>query len=171
MESYNQRVLDAMDKGCPVEVIDQTVEECMRIGIGMHLYLICGFPTETRAEVMDSVNFVLKNPKMAESPGFSCILSLFDLERGAPLEKNPDRWNITRLHVPPGHDLALGYSYEASVGLTADEATALYQELVEKLSQKVKTFPHNYSLADGLLYLGHHERKNIQERLASLVSV
>ena len=169
MESYNQRVLDSMDKGCPVEVIDQTVSECIRIGIGMHLYLICGFPTETREEVLDSINFVLDNPAMVESPGFSCILSLFDLERGAPLEKKPERWKITQLHVPPNHDLALGYSYEASVGLTADEATALYQEMVKKLSEKVKTFPHNYSLSDGLLYLGYHEQENIQERLASLV--
>ena len=159
-----------MDKGCPVEVIDQTVEECLRIGIGMHLYLICGFPTETREEVLDSVNFVLDNPKMMESSGFSCILSLFDLERGAPLEKNPERWNITQLHVPPHHDLALGYSYEANVGLTADEATMLYQEMVEKLSEKVKTFPHNYSLSDGLLYLGHHAQEEIQERLASFAS-
>ena len=32
------------------------------------------------------------------------------------------------------------------------------------------SFPHNYSLADGLLYLGYHEKENIQERISALSS-
>ncbi len=43
----------------------------------------------------------------------------------------------------------------------------MYQEVVQKISREVMTFPHNYSLADGLLYLGYHEKENIQERLAA----
>ena len=120
---------------------------------------------------MDSINFVLKNPEMLESPGFSSILSQFDLEKGTPLEKNPEKWHITELSNPPGHDLALGYSYKASVGMEAEEVTELYQQLVEQLSEKVRTFPHNYSLSDGLLYLGRHDQSRIRQRLASLVSV
>ncbi len=168
LESYNQRVLDSMKKGVELEVVDKTVEECLRIGIAMHFYLICGFPTETREEVMDSVNFVLNDQRLLDSPGFSCIASQFDLEKGTPLEKNPAEWHITRIYTPPEHDLSLGYSYEGTVGMTADEATELYQEIVEKLNREVMTFPDNYSLSDGLLYLGHHQRDNIKERLNSL---
>ncbi len=167
MESYNQRVLDFMKKGCPVEVIDETVEQCMDIGIGIHLYMLIGFPTETREEVYDSVNFVLNNPKLLNSPGFSCITSQFDLEKGTPMAKSPDEYHVYNLKGPEGHDLALGYSYDIDVGLTAEEATELYQEVLARLSQEVSTFPHNYSLADGLLYLGHHERENIEQRLAA----
>lgn len=167
MESHNQRVLDFMKKGCPVEVIDETVEQCMDIGIGIHLYMLIGFPTETREEVYDSVNFVLDNPKLLNSPGFSCITSQFDLEKGTPMAKSPDEYHVYNLKGSEGHDLALGYSYDIDVGLTAEEATALYQEVLARLSQEVSTFPHNYSLADGLLYLGHHERENIEQRLAT----
>jgi len=168
LESYNQRVLDSMKKGVELEVVDKTVEECLRIGIAMHFYLICGFPTETREEVMDSVNFVLNNQRLLDSPGFSCIASQFDLEKGTPLEKNPAEWHITRIYTPPEHDLSLGYSYEGTVGMTAEEATEVYQEIVEKLNREVMTFPDNYSLSDGLLYLGHHQKENIKERLNSL---
>ncbi len=168
MESYNQRVLDFMKKGCPREVIDQTVEECMRIGIGIHLYLLIGFPTETREEVYDSVNFVLNNPRLLESTGFSCITSQFDLERGTPLAKNPAEYKVHSLSVPEGHDLALGYSYEVEEGLSAEEATELYQEVLQRMSRVVATFPHNYSLSDGLLYLGRHQREDIQDRLSAL---
>ncbi|GJL79843.1 MAG: hypothetical protein NPINA01_28320 [Nitrospinaceae bacterium] len=165
LESYNQRVLDSMKKGVELEVVDKTVEECLRIGIAMHFYLICGFPTETREEVMDSVNFVLDNQRLLDSPGFSCIASQFDLEKGTPLEKNPAEWHITKIYTPPDQDLSLGYSYEGTVGMTAEQATELYQEIIEKLGREVMTFPDNYSLSDGLLYLGHHQREDIRERL------
>ncbi|MBI4382853.1 MAG: radical SAM protein [Nitrospinae bacterium] len=170
LESYNQRVLDAMKKGVEQAVIDKTVEECLRIGIAMHFYLIVGFPTETRDEAMESVNFVMSNRRLLDSPGFSCIASQFDLEKGTPIEKNPAEWHITRLHTPPEHDLSLGYSYDITAGMTADEATQVYQEIVERVSREVMTFPHNYSLSDGLLYIGHHEKENIQERLAAYTS-
>ncbi len=168
LESYNQRVLNSMKKGVDQEVIDKTVEECLRIGIAMHFYILVGFPTETKEEVMDSINFVMDNREMLDSPGFSCITSQFDFERGTPIEKNPGEWGITKLYTPPDHDLSLGYSYDINVGLTAEEATEVYQEVVEILSREVMTFPHNYSLADGLLYLGHHEKHNIQDRLLAL---
>jgi radical SAM superfamily enzyme YgiQ (UPF0313 family) len=168
MESYNQRVLDAMKKGCPKEVIDKTVEECIRIGIAMHFYILVGFPTETREEVMDSVNFVMDSQAILDSPGFSCIASQFDLEKGTPLAKDPGQWGVYDLTNPPNHDLSLGFSYKIKEGLNAEQATEVYQEVVQRISREVMTFPHNYSLADGLLYLGYHERENIQERISAL---
>lgn len=168
MESYNQRVLDFMQKGCPTEVIDQTVEECIRIGMGMHFYILIGFPTETEAEAMDSVNFVMNNRRILESPGFSCIASQFDLEKGTPIANDPEAFQVYGLSNPPEHDLALGFNYKVREGLTPEQATELYQEVVQKISREVMTFPHNYSLSDGLLYLGHHEKENIQDRLATL---
>ena len=44
----------------------------------------------------------------------------------------------------------------------------MYQEVVQKISREVMTFPHNYSLADGLLSLGYHEKENIQDRIPKL---
>ena len=168
LESYNQRVLDAMKKGVELEVVDKTTEECLRLGIAMHFYLICGFPTETREEAKESVDFVLNNQRLLDSPGFSCIIGQCELEKGAPIENNPAEWHITRIYTPPDHDLSLGYSYEGTVGMSSDEAETLYRELQEKLSREVLTFPDNYSLSDGLLYLGHHQKDDIKERLAVL---
>lgn len=170
LESYNQRVLDAMKKGCPKEVIDETVEQCIRIGIGMHFYILVGFPTETREEVMDSVNFVMDNRAILDSSGFSCIASQFDLEKGTPIVKNPEEYKVFNLSNPPHHDLSLGFSYDVREGLSAEQATEVYQEVVQRISREVMTFPHNYSLSDGLLYLGYHEKENIQERISALSS-
>ncbi len=170
LESYNQRVLDSMKKGVELAVVDKTTEECLRVGIAMHFYLICGFPTETREEAKESVDFVLDNRRLLDSPGFSCIIGQFDLEKGTPIEKNLAEWGIKSIYTPPDHDLSLGYSYEASIGMTAEQAEQLYQELAEKLTREVMTFPDNYSLSDGLLYLGHHQKDDIKERLSALSS-
>ena len=159
LESYNQRVLDSMKKGVELEVVDRIVEECVRIGIGMHFYLITGFPTETPEEARESVDFVVNNQRVLDSRGFSCIISQFDLEKGTPLENNPSEWGITELHTPPEHDLSLGYSYKIDTGMNSDEAEVLYRELQQKINEKVKTFPDNYSLSDGLLYLGHNQEE------------
>ena len=111
---------------------------------------------------------MLDNQRLLDSPGFSAILSQFDLERGAPIEKTPAEWGISKLYTPPEHDLSLGYSYETSIGMNAEETTELYQQLVEKLGREVMTFPHNYSLSDGLLYLAHHQKHSLTERLGTL---
>jgi hypothetical protein len=100
-------------------------------------------------------DFVINNQRILDSPGFSCIISQFDLEKGTPLENNPSEWGITELYTPPDHDLSLGYSYKIDTGMDSDEAEVLYRELQEKINEKVSTFPDNYSLSDGLLYLGH----------------
>jgi hypothetical protein len=125
----------------------------------MHFYLITGFPTETETEARESVDFVLNSRRLLDSPGFSCIISQFDLEKGTPIEKNPSEWNITELYTPPEHDLSLGYSYKGTVGLGTDEAEVLYRELQEKINREIMTFPDNYSLSDGLLYLGHRQEE------------
>jgi hypothetical protein len=117
---------------------------------------------------MDSINFILDNQRLLDSPGFSAILSQFDLERGAPIEKNPAEWGIKNLYTPPEHDLSLGYSYETTIGMNSEEITELYQQLIEKLGREVMTFPHNYSLSDGLLYLAHHQHNSLTERLLAL---
>ena len=66
---------------------------------------------------------------------------------------------IRVLYPPPDHDLSLGYSYKINAGMDSDEAEVLYRELQEKINQKVSTFPDNYSLSDGLLYLGHPQEE------------
>jgi hypothetical protein len=111
---------------------------------------------------------VINNRRLLDSPGFSCIISQFDLEKGTPIESNPSEWGISELQIPPGHDLSLGYSYKGSIGLSFDEAEKLYHELQEKINREVMTFPDNYSLSDGLLYLGHHQKDDIKSRLETL---
>ncbi len=153
LESYSQRVLDLMSKGTQKKNIDRIVHDCLKYDIAVHLYVIVGFLTETREEVMETVNFILKNDRLLRSYGFSCLPCLFDLEKGSPIMDAPDRFGLKKIMTPAQHDLSLGYLFEASKGMTPQETEDVYAQVMEMVEKSVNPLPFNYSMADGLLYL------------------
>ena len=163
LESYSQRVLDLMSKGTQKKNIDRIVHDCLKYDIAVHLYVIVGFLTETREEVMETVNFILKNDRLLRSYGFSCLPCLFDLEKGSPIMDAPDRFGLKRIMTPAQHDLSLGYLFEASKGMTPQETEDVYAQVMEMVEKSVNPLPFNYSMADGLLYLA---RKKGNKKLA-----
>ena len=163
LESYSQRVLDLMSKGTQKKNIDRIVHDCLKYDIAVHLYVIVGFLTETREEVMETVNFILKNDRLLRSYGFSCLPCLFDLEKGSPIMDAPDRFGLKKIMTPAQHDLSLGYLFEASKGMTPQETEDVYAQVMEMVEKSVNPLPFNYSMADGLLYLA---RKKGNKKMA-----
>lgn len=155
LESYSQRVLDHMRKGVKKEDVDRIIEDCIDVGIAIHLYTMIGFPTETDTEALETLDFVLGNRKLTLSEGFSCLPCLFDLEKGAPIIEDPARFGLRCIKKPVHHDLSVGYFYEVEEGMTPEQAEGMYRYIFQKIAEKVPTFPHNYSLSDGLLYLSY----------------
>lgn len=153
LESYSQRVLDLMRKGTERGQIRRIVEDCLKYDIALHLYIIVGFLTETREEVKETVNFVLNNEDLLRSYGFSCLPCLFDLEKGSPIMDSPEKFGLNRIMTPAGHDLSLGYVFDASKGMKPQEAEDVYVDVMERINTRVNPLPFNYSMADGLLYL------------------
>jgi radical SAM superfamily enzyme YgiQ (UPF0313 family) len=154
LESFNQRVMDLMKKGIKQEWVRRIADDCVELGIAVHCYIIVGFPTETEPEALDTMNFIVENKKLHESFGFSCQPCLFDLEKEAPIMSNPAEYGIRRIMRPSAEDLSLGFFYEVQGGMTPDQAERLYQYVYERISEVVCELPFNYSMADGLLYIG-----------------
>ena len=61
MESASQRVLDSMNKGTRVEHSARILRDSHDAGIWNHLFLMFGFPGETRADASETVEFVRRN--------------------------------------------------------------------------------------------------------------
>jgi len=157
LESYNQRVLDAMKKGTKADVVKKVLDECLKLGIAFHLYVIVGFPTETEDEALETLNFVL-NKEYINSEGYSCLPSLFGMEKDSPIVGNPSEYGLASIRAPKGEDLGLGYLYEVGQGMSPEKAEEMYHYMIGKLSEILCPFPYNYSMADGLLYLVHRNR-------------
>lgn len=154
LESYNQRVLDLMEKGIKTDKVKRILDTCLQAGIAFHLYIIIGFPTETKAEARETLNFVL-NKEYLSSPGFSCLPSLFGMEKDSPITHNPEKYGLRSLMAPGNEDLGLGYFYEVESGMSPEEAEEVYHYVISRLSEELCPFPYNYSLPDGLLYITH----------------
>jgi hypothetical protein len=158
LESYNQRVLNLMKKGIKTDVVKRVLDECLKVGISFHLYIIIGFPTETEKEALETLDFVLKKEYL-DSPGFSCLPSLFGMEKDSPITQNPSEYGLRSIMAPGGEDLGLGYFYEVEQGMSPAEAERMYHHVISQLSEKLCPFPYSYSMSDGLLYITHIKEK------------
>lgn len=162
LESFNQRVMDLMKKGIKQEWVRRITDDCVDLGIAVHCYIIVGFPTETEDEALETMNFIVENRRLYESFGFSCQPCLFDLEKEAPIMSDPAEYGIRRIMRPSSEDLSLGFFYEVQGGMTPDQAQTVYQYVYERISEVVCELPFNYSMADGLLYIGRAKEAGIR---------
>jgi radical SAM superfamily enzyme len=48
LESSNKRVLSLMDKGIETEMTNSIIDYCLDADIAVHMYVIVGFPSETK---------------------------------------------------------------------------------------------------------------------------
>lgn len=60
MESGSNRILELMKKGCTADRIEHAVKQCEKYGIIPVGNFICGFPTETKEEVLESAKMILR---------------------------------------------------------------------------------------------------------------
>ncbi len=159
LESSNKRILSLMDKGIETEITRNIIDNCDETGIAIHMYVIVGFPSETREEALETLDFVISNDKFLKSKGASCLACLFELEKHAPILRDPGKYGLTKIGHPKQDDLSLGYFYETDSGMTPQESSEVYEHVRSEIDKRLSIFPYNFSMSDGLLYLDHTPNK------------
>ncbi len=157
LESGHQRVLDLMEKGNQLEDTRRILEDCQKAHVGIHVFLICGFPTETEEEADASVDFILGVDGLTSSPGFTCHVHNFGLETDSKVGMNPERYGVKLQPMEEGLDQFLHYiGYEVERGMAPESLEHKVAEMRGRILQAV-TFrdypvhgPHN------LLFLVHY---------------
>lgn len=115
VESGSQRVLDLMEKGTVVRDVEKCLELSAAVGIKNHVFVICGFPTETRDEWQETLDFLQRTRPFIHA----VHKTTFGLERGTPVFDDPARFSITRMWPKAGGAL---YDFECSAGMSRAEA-------------------------------------------------
>ena len=165
LESSNKRVLSLMDKGIETEITKNIIDYCDETGIAVHMYVIVGFPSETREEALETLDFVISNEKFLNSKGASCLACLFELEKHAPILRDPGKYGLTKIGHPKQDDLSLGYFYETDKGMTPEESGEVYEHVRSEIDNRLSIFPYNFSMSDGLLYLDHCSDEPVESTL------
>lgn len=121
LESYNQRVLDLMQKGTTVDSMSENIDQLLRAGVPVHLFAISGFPGEVQEEVDRTIAFareVMSRSKVGfANPYSTWAMSPFILDLHSPVAQNPDAFGITVIPPSPAEDLALSAGYRTTSGL------------------------------------------------------
>ena len=170
LESSNKRVLSLMDKGIETEITKNIIDYCDEAGIAVHMYVIVGFPSETREEALETLDFVISNEKFLKSKGASCLACLFELEKHAPILRDPGKYGLTKIGHPKQDDLSLGYFYETDKGMTPEESGEVYEHVRSEIDNRLSIFPYNFSMSDGLLYLDHCFDEPVESTLSVIQS-
>ncbi len=137
VESGSNRVLELIKKGTKVEEVKVILRDANNVGIKNILFIMFGFPTETEAEFLDTINFLNENKEYIDL----ILASVFGLQKGSPVYKNPEEYGITNIIEKKRTILDEKISYEVSSGLSQMQAEKLwrkYRKRVEKLNKYPK---------------------------------
>jgi hypothetical protein len=122
LESGNQRVLDLMDKGTVVDDVAVTLRRAAAAGIRNHVFLICGFPTESEEEFQDTLRILDENRDSI----YAIHRGSFTLERKSPIFDAPERYGIIRVWLKKDDPCGGRWGYETSTGMSAQRAWEVF---------------------------------------------
>jgi radical SAM superfamily enzyme YgiQ (UPF0313 family) len=137
VESGCNRILNLMRKGTNKEDIAKVLKDSSDAGIKNCLFIIFGFPTETKEEFIETIDFLKQNE--------ACIdlisTSIFGLQKGTPICECPADFGITKITETKRTILEPSIEYEVSSGLTQKQANLArqrYRRTLEKLDKYPK---------------------------------
>jgi hypothetical protein len=126
VESGNQRILDKMGKGTEVSEIATVLKAAHEAGIANHVFIICGFPTETQNEFLDTLRFLDANRTYI----YAVHRGVFSLEAGSPIHRNPGQFGIVEMAMCKETPLGGRLTYRCSSGVTAEQADENFKAAV-----------------------------------------
>lgn len=98
VESYNENVLELMNKNINFNDIKNTLINFIDSGIGVHLFFMIGFPGETKENSENTFRFMKKIVKYGNTNSESMLVTIgfgtFGLEIGSPIQNNPGKFKI-----------------------------------------------------------------------------
>ena len=75
IESSTPRILkEVINKPTKLEMVDPVVKTCKKIGIDLHAFFVCGFPDQTKEEMINDFNFAKKMKFTSASFNIICPL-------------------------------------------------------------------------------------------------
>ena len=147
VESGSQRVLDIMQKGTRTVEMERVLHEAHEAGLWNFLFMMFGFPTETRQEWNETLTFLQRSKESVDA----LSKSRFILLAGSKVFQSPGDYSITNILSRAQEDpISVAYDYETALGLSRAEAQTLFDETAPKLMNYGRS-PYFGQLRDHLL--------------------
>jgi hypothetical protein len=141
IESGSQRIIDKIKKGTDVKMIPKILQESHDAGIKNVAYIIFGFPSETKEEFVETIDFLKDNSKNIELVSST----IFGLKEGSYVYDHPDEFGLYDVVKHPRTMLDDNITYKVKSGMTQDDAKEMkrnYRKTLRKLTKLPKSFNH-----------------------------
>ena len=156
VESGCQRILDLIDKGTVVEDISDVLANSNLAGIKNHVFLIIGFPTETREELKQTLDFLYEHKVHIHA----IHKGVFGLKFGSKVYENPEKFSIIKLY--PADSSIEPVKYDVSEGIKQDESQSYVSFYAKSYFKHFKYFSNYLTVnRNHALYLYSHPEKLI----------
>ncbi len=121
VESASVRVLTLMKKGTTITETTTVLNNSKEAGIKNMPYIMFGFPTETKEEFLDTVQFLKDNSQNIDLVS----TSIFGLQRGTPAYEKPNSVGITEIIEKQRTILQPKILYNTATGISQEKANHL----------------------------------------------
>ena len=118
LESYNQRVLNLMRKRLCLADVQRVIDCVLGAGIAPHLFVIHGFPGETRTEADRTLQFVERVVAHAARDGARYASwggSPFYLDESSAVGRQPGEFGVSVMEPSADEDLRLDRDYAVTL--------------------------------------------------------
>lgn len=105
-ESSSTRIMELMNKGVDIEKREEILRLSSQAGIWNHLFIMFGFPTETKDDALQTVNFLQENEDIVD--GYSC--SIFALRKHSKIAKFLEEYNLS--NKQDKDDFSIEFSFD-----------------------------------------------------------
>ncbi|USN45399.1 MAG: radical SAM protein [Candidatus Woesearchaeota archaeon] len=135
-ESGSQRILDLIQKGTAVDDVEQVVRDAKKAGIANVLYTMFGFPTETKEELLQTIEFLERNKDNIDL----ISSSTFGLQEGTPVYENYKEFGITKIVKKERTVLEPQITFEVASGLQQKEVMVIKNRLKKRI-EAINKYP------------------------------
>lgn len=125
LESGSERILAMMDKGNTAQSSSDSLKLAAAAGIRNHCFLIIGFPTETKQDLIDTMELLHDARESVDK----LIVNPFVLEKGTPIFDYPDKFGLTKVYDVRSLCNSEYVAYEAPEGTTTRDAAPISDRL------------------------------------------
>jgi hypothetical protein len=137
VESGCDRILKLMRKGTNKNDVAVVLKSSRCVGIKNMVYIMFGFPTETKEEFIETINFLKDNSENIDLVS----TSIFGLQKGAPVFESPCDFGITDIIEEKRTVLEPSIKYKTSSGLSQEDANKCrgrYKRTIESINKYPK---------------------------------
>ncbi|MDQ7822244.1 MAG: radical SAM protein [Candidatus Eremiobacteraeota bacterium] len=139
VETFNDRILKLMNKGITSECADRVLRQ-VEGALDLRLYMMVGFPGETREEALEDFRRVQEYLKLGLIKDYH--FSPVQILQGSAMYRDLEKYGITSLITTEGADLEGEVSNFTSSGMSLQQVIEFFQQYA---ADRSKIFPEFFS--------------------------